>query len=236
MVEFNVLQDEIDFFIPNEELKVKVEQAGDEKIIIIDDFYKHPMQVRELAKHIPATRNPSLMHALPGARVEASYYFGHFGYFLTEIITNIYKEDIDLIDRPLIQDCLNHATFLINVQTSDEVLTSTRVPHIDNTENARYAVGIYLNTPEECAGGTAFYTFKGEKTVDFLSSTDDDLRGYMYNHSYVQEDDEFWKKIYLAEMKFNRLVVYKQNILHTPYVPAEKFTKENPRMIQMFFI
>ena len=60
-----------------------------------------------------------------------------------------------------------------------------------------------------------------------------DLLAYDF---YVQETDEHWEKIYLAEMKFNRLVMYKQNMLHTPYIPANSFTNETPRLIQMFFI
>jgi hypothetical protein len=66
-----------------------------------------------------------------------------------------------------------------------------------------------------------------------MNTIDPDLRAY--NH-YVQESDNLWEKLYLAEMKFNRLVMYKQNILHTPYIPANAFTEDNPRLVQMFFI
>lgn len=233
MIKFNVLQDEIDFFSPADDIGVRVEKVGKEKVVIIDNFYKHPEKVRELALSIPSTRSPTLMHALPGSRVEATYYFGHFGYFITEIITRVFEDDLDNIDVNLITNCLNHATFLVNVQTSEEALNTPRTPHIDNMEKGRYAVGIYLNTPEECAGGTAFYSFKGEQTIDLLNTIDPDLLAYDF---YVQESDKFWEKLFLAEMKFNRLVIYKQNILHTPYIPANKFTTDTPRLIQMFFI
>jgi len=232
-MQFKSLEDEIEFFSPVEEINVKIELAGDEKIVIIDNFYKHPEKVRELALTIPASRAPTLLHALPGSRVEATYYFGHFGNFLLEIINKVYTEDTLLIDNKLIQDCLNHATFLVNIQTSEEALSKVRTPHLDNMADARYAIGIYLNTPEECAGGTAFYKFKGKKTVDLMNTIDPDLRAYEH---YVQESDHLWEKLYLAEMKFNRLVMYKQNILHTPYIPANKFTEDNPRLMQMFFI
>jgi len=53
---------------------------------------------------------------------------------------------------------------------------------------------------------------------------------------YVLEDDENFKKVYLAEMKFNRMVIYNQNILHQPYILPNTFSDENPRLMQMFFI
>lgn len=233
MIKFNTLQDEIDFFDFNRELKVKVEQVGDEKLIIIDNFYQHPEKVRELAMSIPSTRSPTLMHALPGSRVEATYFFGHFAEFVPQIIERVFAEDSDVIDTNLIADCLHHSTFLVNVQTSEEARSTPRVPHIDNLSRGRYAIGIYLNTPEECAGGTAFYKFKGEQTVDLINSIDPDLLAYDF---YVQESDANWEKLHVAEMKFNRLVMYKQNTLHTPYIPEGAFTSENPRLIQMIFI
>ena len=233
MTKFNKLQDEIDFFAFNEEIRVKVEKVGNEKVVIIDNFYKHPEKIQELALAIPSTRSPTLMHALPGSRVEATYYFGHFGDIIPQIIQKVFDEDSHLVDLNLVQDCLNHATFLVNVQESEEARNSPRVPHLDNLSDGRYAIGIYLNSPQDCTGGTAFYKFKGKQTVDLLNSVDPDLLAYDF---YVQETDEHWEKIYLAEMKFNRLVMYKQNMLHTPYIPANSFTNETPRLIQMFFI
>ena len=53
---------------------------------------------------------------------------------------------------------------------------------------------------------------------------------------YVQETVGDWEKVFLAEMKFNRMVIYRQNALHTPYIPPNTFTDDKPRMIQMFFI
>lgn len=229
MIKFNSLQDEIDFFSPSEELGVKVDTFLDEKIVIIDNFYRTPEKVRELALSIPSTRSPGIVHGLPGSRVEATYHFAHLGPTFTEIINRVWAEEAATIDPTFVQNCLNRSSFLVNVQNSN---LPPRVPHIDNPSNGRWAVGIYLNTPDECIGGTGFYTYKGSKTVD-LSNLEVELKNYQY---YVQDDEEFWTKHYLAEMKFNRLVIYKQNVLHTPYIPPNTFTDETPRLIQMFFI
>jgi hypothetical protein len=229
MIKFKTLADEIAFFRPSDELKVKVETFLDEKIVIIDNFYNDPYGIRELAQTIPSTRAPGIIHGLPGSRVEATYFFGHLGPTFKEIINTVWVNDVQNIEPTFIQDCLNRSSFLVNVQNSE---LPPRVPHIDNPSHGRWAVGIYLNTDDECSGGTSFYTFKGNKTVD-LSNLDIELKEYQH---YVQESDEHWTKQYLAEMKFNRLVIYKQNVLHTPYILPNTFTDESPRLIQMFFI
>lgn len=229
MIKFETLSDEIEFFRPSDELKVRVDKFLDERIVVIDNFYNNPDGVRELAQVIPSTRAPGIIHGLPGSRVEATYFFGHLGSTLTEIISKVWPDEFSQVEPSFVQDCLNRASFLVNVQNST---LPPRVPHIDNPRHGRWAVGIFLNTPEECHGGTGFYTFKGEKTVD-LSNLDIELKEYQH---YVQDDDDLWKKQYLAEMKYNRLIIYKQNVLHTPYIPPNTFTNETPRLIQMFFI
>lgn len=227
---FTSLQEEIECFSPSDELSVHIETFEGEKIAIVDNFYKHPERVRELALTIPRTYNPRILHGLPGARVESPYYMSHLAYLYGEIIKNVWPDRADEIEDTFVQNCMDHASFLVNIQNSN---LPPRVPHIDTIGRGRFASGIYLNTPSECVGGTAFYKYKGEKTVD-LSNLDVTLKDYTH---YVQESDgEYWEKIHLAEMKFNRMIIYPMNLLHTPYIPPNTFTDETPRLMQMFFI
>jgi hypothetical protein len=228
---FANLQEEIEFFSPNPELSVKVESISTtEKIAIIDDFWKHPNEIRQLALDTPKTRNPRILHALPGSRLEITFYFSHLGELFERIIGGVWKEEFNQIeDKTFIQSCFDHASFLVNVQNSN---LPPRVPHIDNIDHGRWASGINLNTPEECSGGTAFYTFRGNMSVN-MKEFYREVKHYDY---YVLDDDDNFKKVYLAEMKFNRMVIYKQSILHQPYILPDTFTDEHPRLMQMFFI
>jgi len=231
MASFNTLQDEIDFFAPNPELGVRVHHFdNDERVVVIDNFYKNPEQIRELALSIPRTHNPKFLHGLPGSRVEAAYYFGHLGYIFNNVINNVFQEDMDHVEPSYIQDCLNHARFLVNIQNSN---LPPRVPHVDCSYVGRFVAGVYLNLPEECSGGTSFYKFKGSKHVD-LDNIDPDLT--MYDRYLLESDGHHWEKLYQVEMKFNRLILYRQNILHTPYILPDTFTDECPRLNQMFFM
>ena len=231
MIKFNSLYEEIDFFSPNPEIRVKVETFADQKVAIVDNFYKYPEKVRELSQQIPATRSPGIIHGLPGSRVEATFHFGHLGYFFDEVINHVFPEDMEGVESDFIKNCVDRASFLVNVQNSN---LPPRVPHIDNPSKGRWAAGIYLNTPEECIGGTAFYKYKSKTSVNIYEElTQEDMKKYQY---YVQETAGDWEKIYLAEMKYNRMIIYRQSALHTPYIPPNTFTDENPRRIQMFFI
>ena len=231
MIKFNSLEEEIEFFRPNPELAVKVEHFADQKVAIVDNFYKYPEKIKELAQLIPSTRSPGIIHGLPGSRVEATYHFGHLGHFFEEVISNVFAEDMQGVDPTFIRNCVDRASFLVNIQNSN---LPPRCPHIDNPSSGRWAAGIYLNAPSECIGGTAFYKYKNETSVDIREVlTQEDMKKYQF---YVQETVGDWEKVYLAEMKYNRMVIYRQNALHTPYIPPNTFTDENPRMIQMFFI
>lgn len=232
MVTFNSIEDEMEFFAPNPELAVRVHHfdGGVERVVVIDDFYKHPEQIRELALSMPKTRNPKFLHGLPGSRVEAAYYFGHLAYIFNNVISNVFAEDMPYVEDTYIQNCLDHARFLVNVQNSN---LPARVPHVDCDYVGRFVAGVYLNTDDECSGGTAFYKFKGSKYVD-LSNLDPDLT--VYDQYLLESDGDHWEKIYQVEMKFNRLILYRQNILHTPYIMPNTFTDKKPRLNQMFFM
>lgn len=232
MVTFNSIEDEVEFFAPNPELAVRVHHFDNstERIVVIDNFYKNPEQIRDLALSVPKTRNPRFLHGLPGSRVEMSYYFGHLGYIFNDVINNVFPEDVQQMEPSYVYDCMNHARFLVNVQNSN---LPARVPHVDCDYVGRFVAGVYLNTPDECSGGTAFYKFKGSKYVD-LSNIDPDLT--IYDRYLLESDGEHWEKIFQIEMKFNRLILYRQNILHTPYIMPNTFTDERPRLNQMFFM
>ena len=63
--------DEHEVFALNDDLEASVHTIGPEKskIVTIDNFYKNPEMVRDLALQIPCTNNPIIMAGAPGHRV-----------------------------------------------------------------------------------------------------------------------------------------------------------------------
>jgi hypothetical protein len=85
---------------------------------------------------------------------------------------------------------------------------------------ATWAGVLYLNEPEQCRGGTAFWRHKDsgrESLSELINSsafTDFDQLNREGN------DESFWEMTGLVGMKFNRLVVYKSDLFHSRYPKA----------------
>ena len=60
------------------------------KIVIIDNFYKNPHMVRDLALAIPPTGNSRIVGGLPGSRIDAFYNLEHFAVVFDEVIRNVF--------------------------------------------------------------------------------------------------------------------------------------------------
>jgi hypothetical protein len=221
---------ELEVFEINDNLSATTFTFGPNKskIVIIDNFYKNPHMVRELALTIPPTHNSRILGYLPGSRIDAFYNLEHFSVVFEELIRNVFlPEEKRNLENSNLNLIFKSATFCVNVLQSTNL--PAVVPHVDNREDFRFASTIYLNTPEECNGGTSFYTYNGSQTGPTSLDAGKQDR-------YVTDSVGPWEKIFLAEMKFNRFVLYEQNILHTAYIKPGMFENDVYRLAQMFFI
>ncbi len=108
--------------------------------------------------------------------------------------------------------------------------------HADNS-CAQMAAVLYLNKPEDCSGGTAFWRHKKTgwrhmPTVDELSK-----KGYteqLFGETWHQSDE--WEIDSLCGMVFNRIVFYPTTIFHSRY-PWTGFgdSDSNARLICAIF-
>ncbi len=197
------------------------------KIVIIDDFYKNPHLVRELALAIPPTHNPRILGGVPGGRIDAFYNLEHFSVVFDELIRSVFlPEERRSSPNSNLDEIFKSATFCVNVIQSSNL--PAVVPHVDNREDFRFAATVYLNTDRECAGGTSFYTYNGSQRGPAVTEG--------IQEQYVTDSVGPWEQIFLAEMKFNRFVLYEQNILHTAYIKPGMFENDLYRLVQMFFI
>jgi hypothetical protein len=222
--------DEHKVFEINDNLELTVTTIGPakSKIVIVDNFYKNPYDVRNLAISIPPTYNKRIINGLPGGRIDAFYQLDHFAAVYDKIIRDVYltvQEKINISDYG-IHSIFKNATFCCNVLSSSEIVPTN--PHVDHRDKYRFASGIFLNTPDECHGGTSFYTYKGSQEGPEPNSVP--------KTKYITDSIDDWELIYLAEMKFNRMILYEQNILHTAYIKPGMFENGTYRLLQMFFI
>jgi len=224
------LINEGDVFAVNNNLKLNIVEIGplQSKIVIVDDFYKNPNLVRKLALDIPPSYKRNLLNGLPGGRIDVSYQLDHLADPINEILLKVYftEEERTSIDSSGIYRIFESTTFCCNVMQSSNLPPTN--PHVDLKDAYRYAAIVYLNTPEECAGGTSFYTYNGVQEGSDPTT--------IPKTEYITDSSDLWEMIFLAEMKYNRLVIYEQNILHTAYVKPGMFENDLYRINQMFFI
>lgn len=230
---------EAEVFAVNEDLKYEVVKVGalEQKVVIIDNFYKNPEMVRDLALAIPPTTNERILTNLPtgrtSGRISAFYLLDHMGESYDKVIREVWPDICMQYQPDYFFESFKRATFMVNVMTSENL--PPRVPHTDFPDPRVFASAIYLNKPEECAGGTAFYSFGGSCIGRKCPSTIDVAETTKPDH-FVVDDCGDWKLEYVAEMKWNRAVIYSQALYHTPYIKPGMFTGDTYRLNQQFFI
>ena len=156
--------DEEEVFAINPNFSVSVQHFGKVKVVIVDDFYLNPWKVRQLALDIPASVNKRIRGGNPALRVNAFYELSQLGWVFDQLISTHFNDIY--YEHPLgwVHESLMNATFMVNVMQTDNL--PPIVPHQDNPSNVNIASTIYLNTPNECQGGTSFYTYNGKTTYE----------------------------------------------------------------------
>jgi len=219
--------DETETFAINTPVDATVELMGWEEfpIVYIDNFYKNPDKVRNLALRTPGTKNPRILGGVPGERVDISFNLEHIWPIWIEIAENVYGLE-QKEKKAFEMSCMN-ISFSVNVTQSHY---RRKKPHIDlpDVSDRGWAGVVYLNKPKECKGGTGFYTYKGQQ----VNPRQDGI----WQEEYVNDSVGPWELIHLAEMKYNRMIMYPANVLHTPYDKEGFFTDDVYRLVQAFFL
>tara|TARA_B110000881_G_C18482927_1_gene467524 strand:- start:148 stop:852 length:705 start_codon:yes stop_codon:yes gene_type:complete len=233
-------------FEPNPKMKINVVQINKERrVVVIDDFYKNPDEIRDLALSIDHRTEADLIHNLPGARgvVETAevkdslhkvyfqlckLYFGHF-------------------EEKRFNEHWDNQEFMVNV-LNDETLLRTPagiIPHQDHfklQDGPGYQFGavVYLNTEEECAGGTNVYSHMGNISIenDYTPQWLEDANVGDINFDYVKSKVDGGRPYaceYEAKMAYNRMVLYQADTLHGQNVDLGMFSDYN-RINQVLFM
>jgi len=229
-------------FEVNNDLKVKIEKVSDcqwttgdgngivkfdkniikEKMVfVIDNFYKNPDEVREFAISSQKYTDKEKLAGAIGRRVwqESVEIINEMNYCLSEVFSQLCQHPdwhikYDDEHHKNKWDCMR---FVVNVTNNDEIIQSGKTTdsscHVDGPYN-KWASIIYLNTAEECEGGTDFY-------------------------SVVPPDDDgavnLPKKQYRCDMKYNRCVLYDANQVHGAVLEPGMF-ETHDRLAQVMFM
>lgn len=246
---------EEELFAINEPVKATIKEVGKEKnkVIIVDDFYKDPDAVRHLALNAPVTRWQTVTSGFPMWRTAMDLNLEPIRQKISELSQEAWGYKIEEIPR-----------FMTNLLRDDEETRTQKVglggaPHADH---CILSAIVYLNPPEECGGGTAFYRHRetGIESLPrhpfFAEDVDksiapialkfgcQNLKEFAEKVVFkeeafqvdrpIQDSNEYWELIDWVEMRYNRLVFYEGRVLHAPYRKGKQY-KDCFRVIQSMF-
>lgn len=215
-------------FEVNPNLKVKIERVPDrawsgidKMVFVIDNFYKNPDEVRELAKKSKLYTDKEKLAGTIGRRVweEDLDVMGELGYQLYPVFQEMCQHPDWHIkfDPDHYFNKWDTMRFVVNVTNNEEILASGKTTdtacHIDGPYN-KWASLVYLNIPEECEGGTDFYSVVPPN----------------------EDGTENWpKKEHHCEMIYNRCLLYDANQVHGAVLEPGMFNTCD-RLVQVMFM
>jgi hypothetical protein len=230
----------------HEDMDLRFEQVAGTTALIIDNVYRDPGYVRALALSLNFHR-------------EAGAYPGYFAFVsissqpMLDLANGLMREHIghDLAFTPFYQDDLS---FAVVTKRGHELKPGQRKPHCDGF--CAYAGLVYLNPPEQCAGGTSFWRHRATGLESALGADDPAQvlakAGMSGNTSaaptvpdspadegtgYLIASNESWEMTQMIAMAYNRFVLYSSNIFHSPLYDERDFgrTLETRRLTQNFY-
>jgi uncharacterized protein (TIGR02466 family) len=220
--------------------KASLERIGNEiPAVVIDDFLKHPEEVRQLVGSAPA---PNWKHE-PGGKNFVDYYDCRLRFPIRppsgmiaaaqQVIRQVYS----LATRPI--DASVDVNWFMQIKSKR---ADFAVPHNDMTENVRrsFTCILYLNRREECSGGTAFFRFKqsGSLVLDepYARAMAQDPRLAETGLDYWGgAAGDWWEVVGTVEMAPGRLLIFPSEYFHAAYHPRDSFF-EFPRLTLAFWM
>ncbi|MHA1599465.1 MAG: DUF6445 family protein [Alphaproteobacteria bacterium] len=193
-----------------------------QSLIVIDDFYPDPHEVRRMAL---ASDYPEVsgQRTYPGRNSTTA--FTPPG--LADAVSRVVGEPLEGIDDGM----SSHGRFRITLAGE----TGRYRVHVDPTALTWVGV-VYLNASEHCRGGTEFYRHRGLKS-DRTPLSRDELTAYGQPSiaALLQaegNDESRWEYLMTMPMRFNRLALYRPWLWHSAGAPFGDCL-ENGRLVQL---
>ena len=229
-----------DLFEVRTDLKLSLEPIQNAiPTVVIDNFLRHPEDARELVGRAPAA---NWKHE-PGGRNFVDYYDCRLRFPIRppngmvaaaqQVIRKIYSIDT----RPA--DASVDVNWFMQIR---EKRADFAVPHNDMTANVKrsFTCILYLNRPEECSGGTAFFRFKrsGSLVIDepYVRAIREDARLAETGVDYWPSGaEQWWETVGTVDMVPGRLLIFPSEHFHAAYHPQNSFY-EFPRLTLAFWL
>ena len=191
------------------------------EVRVVDGFLAHPAEVR---RHALGCSFEAERGAYPGARAPVDFPSAE----IIDRIEHLTGWELEAASARL--------SFSIVTRSGREIQAHQRTPHVDATDVAGV---LYLNPPEQCRGGTAFYRHRASgleampsraegRVVELMRDRGLWTLGQLAQWLMTPPADEAsgfltrstpdWELMSLVPMRFNRLVLYEGALFHSGFI------------------
>lgn len=196
-----------------------------QNIIVVDDFYTNPDEVRNIAlsQNYP---EPEGGYTYPGRNSDGSYYN-----------QEVHSKFEQVVNRKL-NPADKNGYFRISLETD----THKQDVHVD--PSWEWGAVIYLSDPKDCIdeGGTSFWRHNTLR-MEMCPKTDEEAQFYGFP-SYKEawwttvygdgQDRSKWTRYFLCPMKYNRMVLFRTYLWHSHNFNFGTNIQDG-RLVQLFF-
>ncbi len=193
-----------------------------EQVFIIDDFLLDPEPVLHFAKKY-AYFNP--------VGADGTFYPGirdHMPAPYTRVLAQLLNRDLYPFTCGYGPQRVTKSMLSLITLGQSQLHDVQKMPHIDSSNHRAFASVHYLSSQPR--GGTAIYKFKPTGTVQINQSNQDivlsmieQVKAHSHEHSgYINGDTSLFEKVVDIPERFNRLVIYKSNLLHSARLTHEQ--------------
>lgn len=212
-----------------------------EKLYIIDNFSDHPKELLKFAQNVAYLQPVGADGTLyPGKRDNMPKpYRDALADFITK---NIEQKSINL---PKGAVDVHRSMLSLTTQPPETLQLAQKIPHVDSTDDTEYATVHYLCSSKH--GGTGIYRYKPNAKVQILKGEEsifsDMLKRVQLSSSehkgYLAKNTSLFEQVAHVAAQFNRLVIYKSNLLHsallTEAIDHQSNVQEGRLTIASFF-
>lgn len=211
-------------------MRFRVDHVGNARapVLVIENAWPDPQALIDIAASRTDFSNRSLYY--PGQRSHApAEYVNTLIPSLRELMRSTFGIEGELT--------ITEAAFSIVLTPPEKLVPFQRVPHFDSADPNRFAVLHYLCGGDR-GGGTSFYRHRssGLEVItadvhdDYIKTVNSEVKAVgMPPARYPEGDSELFERIARYEAVFNRILVYRGNMLHSVNVPPDFEPDPNPR-------
>ncbi len=214
---------------PNPDAKVKMRRTGEEghPLLVIDDFALDPDALVDIAAASPFHAPETTWYPGVNADTPDAYLDGLLNILMPSLRRGFGFGDVRLRARSF---------FALSTKPLAELVPLQRIPHYDQTNPDCLAILHYLGRDQ--TGGTGFFRHKssGFEAIDpgrrdaYRQMVDADLAAIGDRlDRFTGPDTPNYEMIDQVEPQFNRLVIYRSNVLHCALFDGARLS-EDPRI------